>query len=232
MLLALTQDFKAPSSFSASIYKKTPKKQSFHLKAATLRCLTIYGMCCTCTLFHFCLSILSTYPNKSTNTNKPTTVIYSFVSLFLCQELMQGQRGLAWRGDDSHPEGLKTYTVYIQSTYIHTCTGNKVVCEENQDLRAVRSENSECVVTGDVWNSASVKIWSSPGKILLESSRKSINCNCNHHTDTHNLVYDKQSRQRPQSLESIPPPHSDPSIRTMWGPWFQHDTRTRAPSSS
>lgn len=149
------------------------EKQGFHLTAAVLRCLTLVCVCCTCTLFHLCLSILSTYPNKITNTNKPTTVIYSTVSLFLCQELMKGQRGLAWRGDDSYPEGLKTFR-YTLST--HTPAQNSLTKdlhtprEGAKDFRAVRSEMNE--VDSGMW---SVEMSQSPelataGDVLVKSA--------------------------------------------------------------
>lgn len=60
---------------------------------------------------------------------------------------MKGQRGLAWRGDDSHPERLKTNAVYTLST--HTPAQNsltKDLCtprEGAKDFRAVTSEISE-----------------------------------------------------------------------------------------
>lgn len=70
---------------------------------------------------------------------------------------MIGQRGLAWRGDD--PEGLKTYTVYTQSTHTPAdCTQardsvipaqntlTKYSCTTGEEIKAstaVRSESSE-----------------------------------------------------------------------------------------
>lgn len=123
-------------------------------------------MCCTCTLFHFCLSVLSTYPNKSTNTNKPISVIHSSVSLSLCQELMKGQRGLAWRGDE--PEGLKTHTVYTQSTHTPAdCTKDSCTAsEEGKAFTAVRPGSSE--VDSGMWSQSSVL--SAPGQVLVKTA--------------------------------------------------------------
>lgn len=148
--------------------------QRFHLKAVVLRCLTLLSMCCTCTLFHLCLFILSTYPNKITNTNKPTTVIYSTVSLFLCQELMKGQRGLAWRGDDSHPEGLKTHTVYTLSTHTPAQKSlTKDLCtpsEATRDFRAVRSEISEVDSGMLSVETSQSPVLTTAGEVLVKSS--------------------------------------------------------------
>lgn len=98
-----------------TIHNKLPflEIQGFHLEAAVLRCLTLHGMCCTCTLFHFCLSILSTY-NKSTNTNKPTTVIYSSVSLSV-SGAHDGSEGVCMEG--GWPRGAEDiHSIYTEHT--------------------------------------------------------------------------------------------------------------------
>ncbi|XP_028994248.1 nesprin-2-like isoform X3 [Betta splendens] len=55
-------------------------------------------------------------------------------------ELMKGQRGLAWRGDDSHPEGPKTHTVY--SLGAHTLK-ESFPPREATAFRAARSDSRE-----------------------------------------------------------------------------------------
>lgn len=80
---------------------------------------------------------------------------------------MKGQRGLAWRVED--PEGLKTHTVYTQSTQTPVdCTQDKdpitpvqntltkdsrTRSEEIKDFRAVRSESSE---VDSLWSQSKV----------------------------------------------------------------------------
>ncbi|KAG7233816.1 hypothetical protein INR49_006550 [Caranx melampygus] len=68
-------------------------------------------------------------------------------------ELMQGQRGLAWRGDDSHPEGLKTHTT-VHSESTHTSAQDTHTLTEQSctpcDFRDERSQSSE--VDSGVWS--------------------------------------------------------------------------------
>lgn len=86
---------------------------------------------------------------------------------------MKGQRGLAWRGDDSHPEGLKTHTLHSLNT--HTPAQNsltKGLCtprEGAKDFRAVRSEVSE-VDSGKSSAETSPEL-ATAGEVLVKSCR-------------------------------------------------------------
>eukprot|EP00064_Thunnus_orientalis_P020647 superscaffoldBa00005798_g20789 len=96
------------------------------------------------------VDVSDTTEASSSEANSKTPGTVRTQTLPQSMELMRGQRGLAWRGDDSQPEGLKTHPAYTHCTQAEDSftpiqnTLTKDSCthsEEIKDLTAVRSES-------------------------------------------------------------------------------------------
>lgn len=131
---------------------------------------------------------------------------------------MSGERELAWRGDDSQPEGLKTHTTYTHCTQVEdTCTHS----EEIKDVAAVRSESSE--MDSGMW---SMETFQNPVQVYSSESGEVKSSSIPLETASVTTLSHKTSAERAEASEPITSPAS------AFRPQRQDDTEGLQPAAA